>query len=276
MAEQHGRLLGFAALEGAGLERLYVRPDARGQEVGSALLEQVQRVQRSLKAQLPRNDVNARRFLIRHGFRLAGEGQPGQVELRWSKPRRGYPAVSGLAQSFSNSFPRELIDDVWDVYRSLPPATLRPRKSWRVILGDDQVSVVQQIHHPELPVEGLPRQQQVIAHCLYSCHRNGYVRQRHLRELAGVKEAWVLPYVAIAATDHVAQITEEALNALPGFDPVLLRRFGDDNPDALMPLRQRVASSWDRYHRRSYPCLADHPGHRLVRELERHRSYPRW
>lgn len=84
------------------------------------------------------------------------------------------------------------------------------------------------------------------------------------------------PNLALAATDHVTQIAEEALNALPGFDLALLRRFGDDNPDALTLLRQRVASSWAGYDRQAHPRLADHPGHRLVRELERRRSYPRW
>jgi GNAT superfamily N-acetyltransferase len=95
VAEQHGRLLGFAALEGAGLERLYVRPDARGQEVGSALLEQVQRVQRSLKAQLPATTSTPGGFSSGTASGWPARDSPGRWSCVGANPAVATPLSQG-------------------------------------------------------------------------------------------------------------------------------------------------------------------------------------
>ena len=71
VADDGGRIAGFAALAGDVLTHLYVDPDAQGRGVGSALLERV-KGERPAGFELwvfQRND-RARRFYERHGCRL--------------------------------------------------------------------------------------------------------------------------------------------------------------------------------------------------------------
>lgn len=71
VAEENGRLLGFAALAGDTLELFYVEPEAQGRGVGSAMLEHV-------KAQRPggftfwvfQQNERARGFYERRGCRV--------------------------------------------------------------------------------------------------------------------------------------------------------------------------------------------------------------
>jgi GNAT superfamily N-acetyltransferase len=71
VAEEGGRIVGFAALGDGMLEHLYMRPEAQGRGVGAELLALAkgQRPQGFRLWVFQKND-GARRFYERHGFRL--------------------------------------------------------------------------------------------------------------------------------------------------------------------------------------------------------------
>jgi GNAT superfamily N-acetyltransferase len=71
VAEEDGRVVGFAGVEGDELSHLYVDPRAQGRGVGSALLEQAKSLrQDGLELWVFQKNDGARRFYERHGFRL--------------------------------------------------------------------------------------------------------------------------------------------------------------------------------------------------------------
>lgn len=71
LAEEDERVLGFAALAGDVLERLYVHPDAHRRGVGSALLELVQGLRPGgFTFWVFQQNENARRFYEARGCRL--------------------------------------------------------------------------------------------------------------------------------------------------------------------------------------------------------------
>jgi GNAT superfamily N-acetyltransferase len=68
VAEEDGRVLGFAALDGDMLSFLYIHPDAHGQGIGSALLERAkERRPEGFTFWVFQQNEQARRFYERHG-----------------------------------------------------------------------------------------------------------------------------------------------------------------------------------------------------------------
>ncbi|WP_341716305.1 GNAT family N-acetyltransferase [Micromonospora sp. FIMYZ51] len=76
-----GRLLGFAALDSDLLEHLYLRPEARRQGIGTALLEQARRASPGgLRLRVFTRNTEARSFYERHGFRPVDENDGSRNE----------------------------------------------------------------------------------------------------------------------------------------------------------------------------------------------------
>lgn len=70
LAEDEGRLIGFAAVKQDWLDHLYVDPVWHGRGVGRALLMAAQKDAEELSLWTFQANVQARRFYERHGFRL--------------------------------------------------------------------------------------------------------------------------------------------------------------------------------------------------------------
>lgn len=71
IAEEDGRMLGFAALADSMLSYLYVEPDAHGHGIGSALLELAkERRPNGFRLWIFQQNERARPFYERHGCRL--------------------------------------------------------------------------------------------------------------------------------------------------------------------------------------------------------------
>ncbi|NUH67238.1 GNAT family N-acetyltransferase [Sulfitobacter sp. S0837] len=92
VAEQDGRIAGFAACEGAELDALYVAKCARGQGVGSALLDRLKATRPALTCWTFQANTPAIAFYKRHGFSKTAqsdgsgndEGLP-DLTLHWQR-----------------------------------------------------------------------------------------------------------------------------------------------------------------------------------------------
>lgn len=279
VAERGGRVVGFAALRGSWLDHLYVAPDAQDAGVGTALLDQAMKGQRRLDLHVFQQNTDARRLYDRHGFTLVdvGDGSGNEenlpdAHLRWQNT--GQRPLSGLDESLTCAFPIDLADDVQAVTSLLPRGPYPSATSFQAVVGEDRVTIPERIYHQELTPEGLSSRQQTILHCLFSRHHDGFVRQRHLRQILTCTEPWVLPYILRLAGDYVIEIVTDVHAALadlttPG-SPLQQRygRFMADNPDLLPLIEQRTASYWACHHRTEFPRLADYPGRHLVTALQ--------
>jgi ribosomal protein S18 acetylase RimI-like enzyme len=90
LAESQGRVVGFAALDGSTLDRLYVLPAAQRSGVGEALLARArERSPAGLSLYTHQQNVSACAFYEKHGFRPVrfGTSPPPEsmpdVEYRW-------------------------------------------------------------------------------------------------------------------------------------------------------------------------------------------------
>ncbi|WP_245651688.1 GNAT family N-acetyltransferase [Streptosporangium amethystogenes] len=98
VAELHGQVAGFAALDDRWLEHLYVAPEAQGHGIGSALLAQAGKVRpRLLNLHVFQQNTGARRFYERHGFALVAlrDGDDNEENLpdaHYRRPAGAEPA----------------------------------------------------------------------------------------------------------------------------------------------------------------------------------------
>lgn len=90
VAEEAERLLGFMALRGSYVDRLYVAPHAQRRGVGSALIKHAMRLSPGgLELHTHQQNTSARRFYEQHGFYAAkfGISPPPEsapdVEYHW-------------------------------------------------------------------------------------------------------------------------------------------------------------------------------------------------
>ncbi|MER6173197.1 GNAT family N-acetyltransferase [Streptosporangium sp. NPDC001681] len=286
VAELHGQVAGFAALDDQWLAHLYVAPEAQGHGIGSALLAQTRKVRPGpLNLHVFQQNTGARRFYERHGFTLVALGDGGDNEenlpdahYRWrasAEPRQPEPA-GGLNESLTCAFPLALADDVRTAVGVMPIAGHCPATSFEVTVGEDRVAVPERIYHPEPTSEALSALspvQRVILHCLYTRHHDGFVRQRHLAQIVGSLEPWVIPYVARLVGEYVVEIVGDVHRMFddlgrPGSAVhAAYGRFFADNPDFLTVTEQRVISYWSCYHTSAYPRLREYPGYLLVSAL---------
>ncbi|MEX3314738.1 N-acetyltransferase family protein [Sulfitobacter sp. PS-8MA] len=92
VAEQDGQIAGFAACAGRDLDALYVAEQARGQGVGSALLERLKATRPALTCWTFQANAPAIAFYQRHGFSTTAqsdgsgndEGLP-DLTLHWQR-----------------------------------------------------------------------------------------------------------------------------------------------------------------------------------------------
>jgi putative acetyltransferase len=96
LAEDEGRLIGFAVLKQDWLDHLYVDPAWHGRGIGLALLTAVREDAEELNLWTFQANGQARRFYERHGFRLVeltdgsgNEERTPDVHYRWTRIQSG-------------------------------------------------------------------------------------------------------------------------------------------------------------------------------------------
>ncbi|MFC8453486.1 hypothetical protein [Kitasatospora sp. NPDC057223] len=168
------------------------------------------------------------------------------------------------------AFPAELAQDVLAVLAVMPPPRWQPAEPFSVQVQGRQVTIPSRLYSEEPPVEAvdsLPERRRTILHCLYTRHHDGRVRQRHLEQVIGTPEPWVVPFVVQLVGEYVLEILVAIGGALGGLgvpgsaDRSRYGRFIADNPAFFARTERRVVSYWNCYHRTGYAGYADFAGY---------------
>ena len=97
VAEEDGRIVGYAALEGDMLDSLYLLADARRRGIGTRLLREVQAATPGeLRLHVFQRNTDARAFYTHHGFTVVDmsdgsrnmENEP-DMTMRWTPVTKG-------------------------------------------------------------------------------------------------------------------------------------------------------------------------------------------
>lgn len=221
--------------------------------------------------------------------KAAGRRQPSDDEiaesrakpwLTWPIPASG-PVSPVPTESNADAMPfRAAHRDDFNAASAALPASRHPWTSWGfdARVYDDLLSIPYRIYNPEPAVSELAALtpiQQVMVHCLYTRHNDGFVRQRHLADVIGTEHSWVVPYVVHLIGEYVVEIVQDIHAALVDLDKSgswqrrAYGRFVDDNPALLELTSQRVRSYWHEYYSNYARPTRDHqsPGGRADREV---------
>jgi hypothetical protein len=115
----------------------------------------------------------------------------------------------------------------------------------------------------------LSERQQVILHCLYLRHHNGYIRQKHLEALKGRAETFICPFTVQLLGEYVVEILLVLENLIA---PSVLgdyAQFLSANAFYWKQTQSRMVSYWNEYYRSESPSLSDYVGKRLVGPTQR-------
>jgi hypothetical protein len=179
----------------------------------------------------------------------------------------------GTVDALLAAFPARMGCDVRRVVEIVPDARYPPTEPFDVAVQYETVSIPRRIYSGELDPaleRSLTGTQRVIAHCLYSRHHDGYVRQRNYELLMDSAEPWVAPFVVHLAGEYVLEILEDIRRGLGGLTvpgSVERRLYGEfivRNPAFFARTERRVVSYWTCYHRGKYPTFGRYPGSELL------------
>ena len=145
----------------------------------------------------------------------------------------------------------------------MPARSIEPRGSFTLTVDGEVLTIPERIYNREpTSVTGLSHTQQLIQHCIYSRHHNGFVRQSHLRAILSSREGWASPFVMRPVGEYVLPIVQDIQKAVAtdSGEREALGRFAAENPAFVELTRQRAISYWNEYYRREYPRSTDYPG----------------
>jgi hypothetical protein len=168
--------------------------------------------------------------------------------------------VSRSKDELLQSFPLALRDDVRNALSLVPED--RYSHNWAFFslrLGAKLLSIPYRIYvdPPFLQRVRLTGTQSRLLDCLFTRHRDGFVRQRHLVRIIRSQDMWVPCFVVPLVGEYVVEILQLIQENLPYLDTPLYADFVRANPRFLELTEKRVISYWGCYYRtipkRAYP-----------------------
>ncbi len=137
----------------------------------------------------------------------------------------------------------------------------------QVEVEGEKVAVLGRLYAPEptTGVSSLTPIQRLILSALYSRHHDGFVRERHVRQLLDVDHVWIPPFVVLLLGEYVVQIGQVIAERVSGLPRQTYIDFARVNPDFMRLTRSRVVSYWWEYY--SSVPLREYPGYRSLQDL---------
>jgi len=175
-----------------------------------------------------------------------------QIRQSWEVPNAGTSDRRERA-ALAAAFPADLRADVITVVDAMPPGQFAAAKPFTLSIDGEVVAIPERIYNAPLPdsaVERLSVSQQSIAHCLYSRHHSGYVRQASIERVRAVDRVWVAPFVVRLLGEYVIEIVDVIGEALATFSHLSThRRFAAENPRFMRRTAAQATSYWNCYYR---------------------------
>lgn len=111
------------------------------------------------------------------------------------------------------------------------------------------------------------REEKLIYGCIFSRSCDGYVRQRHLKNLlADDVPQWYMPYILKLSSEYVVEILDDIYENMKARDNTLFQAFCENNPYLFRRSYTRMVSYWNEYYRQECYRFHNYVGYRLYKE----------
>jgi len=109
--------------------------------------------------------------------------------------------------------------------------------------------------------------ERLILHCIYSRNCDGYVRQKHVKELLSTNiPEWVIPYIVKVCDEYVVEILQMVYEKLEGKNTDVIRQFCANNKKIFCRSYNRMISYWNEFYREDCYRFDDYVGRKLFIE----------
>ena len=165
-----------------------------------------------------------------------------------------------------NAFPSILAENIEAIYRnaSLTTSLDHTPGIFKVIVNNETLAIPGRVYLTEMSYAGYTIVQQSILDCYYTRHSDGFIREKHLKQIISSRHEWVVPYVIKILGEYVIEILDVIYKELDNLDLAMYRNFIENNRDFYILTKQRVASYWNCYYRWLYENKSDYVGFKII------------
>ncbi len=175
--------------------------------------------------------------------------------------------------SFAAMFPKSMSADVAIVSSIIPAAELAPRIGESLTVNNEILQICSRMYSPEVQESDIQRlndQQKLILDCIYSRHNDGFIREKHLKNILLNQTPWTTPYVVLLLGEYILEIDKLISDDLLKNDKLgLYKTFVLENPRFWEKTKARVISYWNEYYRTMFKYKEDYAGMQVVQLIEK-------
>lgn len=174
---------------------------------------------------------------------------------------------------FEDGFPKKICEDVNFVSNMIKynKLDLDPtEQSCLYLIDGKEVKFPYRIYYKDkLKINELKlsSQQNVIYHCIFSRSCDGFVREKHIKELLSINfPRWAIPYIIKICDEYVVEILETVYNQLQNKCIDEIKTICKQNLNTFCLSHDRMISYWNEFYR--YNCFRykDYIGKKLFEE----------
>lgn len=176
------------------------------------------------------------------------------------------------------AFPISLTNDVIGLMNRISIHKVHStRWSFSVQLDDEQIYIPVRLYweeHRLMEPSDLSVNQHTILSCLLTRHHNGFVREKHLKNILCSREPWVQPYIVQLIGEYLIEIIQLVHDNFECLNKRNLIAFLKRNMEFLRLTGSRITSYWDCYYRKKYEnqisgfTREEYPGFLLLNKID--------
>ncbi|WP_303207717.1 hypothetical protein [Bacteroides oleiciplenus] len=141
-------------------------------------------------------------------------------------------------------------------------------QTYNVKVDNMLLTIPERIYFDEPASENLTTIQKYILDCIFTRHHNGFIRQKHLRNLLFCTEYWIMPFCFKLLGEYVKDILFDIKVQIENnIDNYLY--FISENREFYNRTKSQMISYWDCYYRKEYPNPKSYIGFQIYSDLEK-------
>lgn len=139
---------------------------------------------------------------------------------------------------------------------------------YNVKINDILLTLPERIYFSEPASGNLTIIQTYILDCIFTRHDDGFIRQKHLRNLLFCTEYWIIPFCFRLLGEYVKDILSDIKIQIENNIENYLN-FISENRVFYNRTKSQMISYWDCYYREEYPNLKSYIGFQIFSDLEK-------
>ena len=199
--------------------------------------------------------------------------------------------LSDIKNIIYSSFPKKLELDVNEVINILPINEkvvnihgqeidlIRAGDCRHILIERELLTIEYRIYFNEPNFdeeEALSDIQKVILNCLYSCHSDGYIREKRVKKLLTSNNYFVIPFVMSLAGQYLIEILTLININVNNVNIKLFIKFMQENPKYWLLTKNRIVSNWNWFYRNKYIYFKDYVGSDFIEKLEYYQTHNKY